>query len=32
LITGIVVNILATVVQFLIVGATAVQQQGMNGM
>jgi hypothetical protein len=32
LITGIVVNILATVVQFLIVGATAVQQQGMNGI
>jgi hypothetical protein len=26
------VNILATVVQFLIVGATAVQQQGMNGI
>ena len=32
LITGIVVNILATVVQFLIVGVAAVQQQGINGL
>lgn len=32
LITGIVVNIIATVIQFLLIGAGAVQQQGINGM